>query len=97
MMRLCAGLAEDLGQSAHGTAPRRDQVLQHRAGADARQLVDIAHQQQVRLVRQRVEQPRHERRIHHRDLIHHEEIAVDPFASAAAPGAFALELEQTMR
>ena len=42
------GLAEDLGQPHRRHHAASDHVAQHRAGADRRQLIDVAHQHQPR-------------------------------------------------
>ena len=65
-------LAEHLSQSHHRDLLRLDQVAQHHTRPHAGQLVDIAHQQHLRLGRNGFEQRVSQEQIQHRGLIHHD-------------------------
>ena len=65
-------LAEHLGQPHHGDLLRLDQVAQHHAWTHTGQLVDIAHQQHLRLGRNGFEERVGQEQVQHRGLIHHD-------------------------
>ena len=90
-------LAEDLGQPDDRQAVRGDQVGQHLARADRRQLVDVADQQQRRLARQGGEHRLHQRQIDHRHLVDDQEIAGQRALGAAPEAAPRLGLEQAVQ
>ena len=71
------GLAENLGQAHHRHGTRGDDVGQHLPRPDRRQLIDIADEQQRRLVRQGAQQSPHQRHVDHRRLVDDEQIAVE--------------------
>jgi hypothetical protein len=58
--RRAGGLPERPFQSRHRDRPALDQVRQHLAGPDRRQLVLVADQYELDLVGQRLEQRTHE-------------------------------------
>ena len=70
----CLGLTEDLGQAHRRDLFRRDQVRQHGAGPDRGQLVHVPDQQHRRLGRHGPQQLVHQRRVHHRDLVDHQQV-----------------------
>lgn len=60
------GLAEDPGEADAGhRAAVREQIAQHLARADARQLVDVPHQQQMRARSHRLDQLVGQQQIQH--------------------------------
>jgi len=70
-------LAEHLGQPDYRDDARGDHVGEHLAWPHARQLVGVAHQQQRRPVRQRLQQAAHQRRVDHAALVHHQQAAAE--------------------
>jgi hypothetical protein len=70
-------LAEHLGQLHHRHGPAREEVGQHLTGSDRGQLVDVAHEEQRRPARHRLEQRVQQRHVDHRDLIHDQEIGLE--------------------
>ena len=89
MIRLCGRLAEHLGQPDHRHGARGDDVGQHLARPDRRQLVDVADQDQGRPSRHRLEQRVHQRHVDHRDLVHHQQVAVERVLLVALEAASA--------
>ena len=69
-------LAEHFRQRHHRHGARADDVGEHLAGADGRQLVDVADEDQRRLVRHRLKQSVHQGNIDHRGLVDDEQIAL---------------------
>ena len=74
------GLPENFGQAHHRHDFAFNQVPQHHARPNGRQLVNVADQQQAGLGRQGAEQVGHERDIHHGGFIHDQEITVERIA-----------------
>ena len=68
-------LAEDFGQAYHGNRVRGDDVGQHLARTDRRQLVDVAYEQQGSVIWYSPEQGLHQHDVHHRGLVDHQQIA----------------------
>ena len=91
------GLAEDLGEADHGRDSAVDDVAQHSSGSDRGQLVHVAHQNQTGACGKRPQQIAHERDIHHRGLVHDQQIAVDRilFIAGETPGTW-LGFEQAV-
>jgi hypothetical protein len=67
-------LPEDLGQPDHRQRPGGQQVAQDLPGADGRQLVHVAHQQQVRAGRDGLDELAGQDHVHHRGLVHHHQV-----------------------
>ena len=90
-------LAEHLGQSHHRDRARGDDVGQNLAGTDGGQLVDVAHDQQGRPVRNGVEQGLHQQDIDHRAFVDHQEIAVERALEGPLEGeGLRVELEEAV-
>ncbi len=70
------GLAEDLGQAHDGHGTRLDDIGQDRTRSDGGELIDVADDEEVRLLRQRLEEGVHERHVDHRGLVENEEATV---------------------
>ena len=87
-------LAEDLGQPHPRHRFGGQQIAQHLAGADARQLVDVADQQQVRARRHRLGQLVREQDVQHRGLVHHDRSASSGAVLVVGRVAAGLELQQ---
>ena len=69
-------------------AVARDQVAEHRAGADRGELLRVADQHQPGLRPQRLEQPAHHRQLDHRGLVDDDHVVLEPVAAVVAePGA----------
>jgi len=62
-------LAKYLGQPYNRHQARTDDVGQDLPGSYARQLIDIAHDQQGRRIWERLEQCAHQRHVHHAGLV----------------------------
>jgi hypothetical protein len=84
------GLPKHLGEAHHWHCARRDDVGQHLAWPDRRQLIDIAHEQERGLVRHRFHEGLHQHDIDHGCLVDHQQVAVERVVVAAfetaAPG-----------
>src|SRR6202030_2682816 len=90
-------LAKDFGQTRRGDYRRVYDVSQHLAWTHRRQLVRITYQQKSRLRRQRPDDRRHQRYVHHRNLIHHQQVASERIGLAAFETTIArVGFEQTM-
>ena len=77
-------LAEHLGQADDRHQAAGDDVGQHLARTDGGKLVDIADDEQRRLVRHRTEQRAHQQDIDHAGLVHDQEIALERMLLGAA-------------
>jgi hypothetical protein len=88
----CGGLPEHLGQAHHRDGSAGDHVSQDLAGADRRQLIDIADDEQGRLVRDRFDQRIHQQHVDHRGLVDNQQIAVE-WVGVVAPEAAALGID----
>ena len=90
-------LAEDFGElhARHGSTG--DQIMQHHAGTDGRELVRITDDEQMRSLRQGGEQLGHQWRVDHRRLVDDEQIADERLATMTTPLAIALEFEQAVQ
>ena len=71
------GLAEDLGQRGHRDATGRQQIAEHPPRADGRQLVGVAHEQDVGALADRGEERPGQPHVEHRRLVDDEEVGVD--------------------
>jgi hypothetical protein len=71
------GLPEDLRQPHHGQRARGEHVPQHLARPDRGQLVDVSDQEQVRARRDRLDQLVGQDHVHHRRLVHHDQVGVE--------------------
>jgi hypothetical protein len=69
-------LSEDLGQAHDRDRSRHDDVAENLPRADRRQLIDIADEQQRRTLRESPKDRPHQRHIHHRGLVDHQEVTV---------------------
>ena len=70
-------LAEYFRQSDYGNHATLNQIVQHRAGANGRQLIYIADQQHARAVGQRFKQSMHQKHVHHRRFVHDQKLGVE--------------------
>ena len=77
-----------------GARGRRDQVLEHVAGADARELVGVADQEEVGPGGHRLEERRGEARVEHRDLVDDEEVRGERVRLVRREAAGRVVLEQ---
>ena len=97
MIRLCRGLPEHLGQAHDGHRARADDVGQDLPGSDGRQLVDVADDEQRRIVRHRLHQRLHQHDVDHRGLVDHEQIAIEGIVGVALePAVPWVDLEETV-
>ena len=69
-------LAENLREADAGNDARAQDILQHGAGPHGRQLVHIAHEDDMAALRHRREEVLHEHDIHHRDFVEDDDIGV---------------------
>ena len=70
------GLTKNLGQPHDRHHAAFDQVCQYHAGTDGRQLIHVAHENDMRVGGNGFEQLVHQLHVHHRSLIHHEKVAL---------------------
>ena len=70
-------LPKHLGEAHHRKGAPRNHVGEHLAGTYRGELVDIADHEQGRANRQRPQQGVHERHVDHRNLVDHEQVAVE--------------------
>ena len=77
IIRLCRGLPEHLGQAHDGNRARADDVGQDLPGSDGGELVDVADDEQRRVVRRRLHQRLHQHNVDHRGLVDHEQVAIE--------------------
>ena len=89
-----AGLAEDLGQANPRDGVSGEQVAQDFAGADRGELVDVADEQQMRSVGDRLDQLVGQDHVHHRALIDHDQISIQGVVAVVSRVAAGLELKQ---
>ena len=78
------GLAEYFGQAHHGNGAGGDDVGQHLTGSDGRQLVDVADNQQRRVVGDRLEQRLHQHDVDHGGLVDDQQVAVERIVARCA-------------
>ena len=91
----CSGLPEHLGQSHDGHSARADDVGQHLPRSDGWQLVDIADDQQRRVIRRRFHQRLHQHDIDHRGLVDDEQIALEGIVGVAfETAALGIDLQE---
>ena len=91
------GLAKNLRQPHDRHRLRRDDVGQHRARPDRRQLIHVADQHQARPRRHRPQQLVHQHHIHHRRLVDDQQIEVERLIAVALEAADGrVEFEQAM-
>ena len=90
------GLAEDLGEAHPWDGVGGEQVAPDFAGADRGELVDVAHEQQMRSVGDRLDQLVGQDHIHHRAFIDHDQISIQGTVAVASRLAAGLQLEQPM-
>ena len=88
------GLAEDLGQSHPRDGAGGEQVPQDFAGADRGELVDVADHQQMRPGRDGLDQLVGQDYVHHRGLVHHDQIGVQRIVAVVFGVAAGLQLQQ---
>ena len=88
------GLAEDLGQAHPRDVAGGEQVAQDLAGADRGELIDVADEQQVRALGDRLDQLVGEDHVHHRGLVDHDQVGVKRVLSVVFRVAAGLELQQ---
>ena len=97
MIRLSAAWRNTSVSRTTGTARRADDVGEHLAGADGRQLVDVADQDQRRMVGHGLQQSVHQRHIDHRGLVDDEQVAVERVILIAPEAAvLRIDLQQPM-
>jgi hypothetical protein len=89
-----AGLAEDLGQAHPRDGTGGEQVAQYFAGADRGELVDVAGQQQMRPGRDGLDQLAGQDHVHHRGLVHYDQIGVQRVVAVVSGVAAGLQLQQ---
>ncbi len=90
------GLAEDLGEADARDHVRGEQVAQHLAGADARQLVDVTDQEQVRTRRDGFDQLVRQDQVEHRGLVDDQQVRLERVVAVVGGVAAGLELEQAV-
>ena len=83
------GLAEDVGQAHDRHGLRLDEVVEHAAGADRRELVDVAHEQDVRARADGAEQRLGQAHREHRGLVDDEHVGAGDRVLGAAGEALA--------
>ena len=88
------GLAEDLGQADPRDALGGEQVAQDFAGADRGELVDVADEQQMRSVGDRLDQLVGQDHVHHRALIDHDQVGIQGVVAVVFRLAAGLQLKQ---
>ena len=89
-------LAEDLGQPRHRHAPAGQQVAEHAARADRRELVGVADEQHVRAVADGREQCAGQAQVEHRGLVDDQEVRLDRVGRPARRALAGHPLEQTV-
>ena len=89
------GLPENLGEAHDGCSARADDVRQHLRGSDGGQLVDIADDEQRRVIRRRLHQRLHQHDVDHGGLVDHEQIAIEGIVGVARePAALGIDLQE---
>jgi len=88
------GLAEDLGQPHPRHAGGCEQVAEDFPGADRGELVDVADQQQVRALWDGLDQLVGQDDVHHRGLIHHDQIGIQGMVTVVFGVTAGLQLQQ---
>jgi hypothetical protein len=92
-----AGLPEYVGQARHGELATTDQIGQHLARSNRRQLVDITHDQQSRALGHGLQDAGHERHVDHGYFIQDEQIALErKVRPTQEPALLGIELKQAM-
>ena len=77
--------------------PRADDVGEHAAGLDARELIAIAEQDQTRIGAHGLEQAAHLRQVHHRDLVDHDHVGRQGVALVMAGRAIGPDAEKAVQ
>ena len=77
MILLCAACRNTSVNRTVGDGAGADDVGEHLPGADRRQLVDVADDQQRRVIRDGLQQRLHERHIDHGGLVDHQQVALE--------------------
>ena len=91
------GLPEHLGEAHRGYSPRADDVGQYLPRSDGRQLVDIADDQQRRVVRRRLHERLHQHDVDHGGLVGHEQIAIEGIVGVAfETAAHGIDLQEAV-
>ena len=91
------GLPEHLGQPHDRHGPGADDVGQHLPGPDGGQLVDIADDEQRRVVGRRFHQRLHQHDVDHRGLVDDQQIAIEGIVGVALePAGLGIDLQQPM-
>ena len=90
-------LAENFREAYHGNRAGDDDVGQHLARTDRRELVDVTYEQQGSVIWYSLEQGLHQHHVHHRGLVYDQQIAAQRVVAispeAATPG---VRLEQAV-
>ena len=95
MIRLAAACRNTSVRRTTGTSARADDVGQYLPGSDGGQLVDIADDQQRRVVRRRLHQRLHQHDVDHGGLVDHEQIAIEGIVGVAfEPAALGIDLQE---
>ena len=90
------GLAKDLGQANPRNRVRGEQVAQDLTGADGGELVDIANEQQMRSLGNRLDEFVGQDHVHHRTLIDDDQIGGRRILAVISGFAAGLRLQQPM-
>ena len=69
-------LPKNLGQTDRFNRAAGNEIRKEPAGADARKLVWVAHQNQLRLLGQGQQQTVHQQHVHHGNLVHNQRVAL---------------------
>ena len=77
MIRLWAACRNTSVSRTTGIAPDADDVGQHLSGSDGRQLVDVADDQESRMIWHRLQERVHQRDVDHRAFINDQKIALE--------------------
>ncbi len=86
-------LAEDPGQAGDRELLGAQQVCEHVARPDARQLVGVAHQEQVHSGLHRLDQLVGQQRVEHAHLVHHDQVGLERVVGIAAGLASRADLQ----
>jgi hypothetical protein len=90
------GLPEDLRQPHPRNRVGGQQVAQYFSGTDGRELVDVTDQQQMSPLRDGVDQFVGQDDVHHRRLVHHNKVSVQPVVAIVFRVAAGLQLQQAV-
>jgi len=80
---LCAAWRKNLGQPNHRRRIGGDHICEHRPRADRRQLIDVAHQHELRPGPQREQHRMEQPRVDHRRLIDDQYVEIEWILAAA--------------